>query len=65
MLDKQVQDPNLAAAEAFLDAAFDFLGDEVAALGSRREGAASGVSGGYAVVGGTYNVFCQGMMEMG
>lgn len=34
MLDEQVQDPNLAAAEALLDAALNLLGDEVAALGS-------------------------------
>lgn len=42
MLDEQVQDPNLAAAQAFLDAALDFLGDEVAALGPRWKGAREG-----------------------
>ena len=39
MLDEQVQDSNLAAAEALLDAALNLLGDEVAALRSGGQGA--------------------------
>ena len=43
MLNEQVQDSNLATAEAFLDAALNFPCDEMAALGFCWEGAVQAV----------------------
>jgi hypothetical protein len=62
MLDEQMQDPNLAALKALLDAALDFFGDEMASLGSRGEGTAAEVSGICKGVQGSYKVFCQGIV---